>query len=122
MIFERKKNNQLLDKYYMFYKCNDTDNKYRTPNYWNVGYLSHFYYIIGPTILHFFFPLPKIKKLDLNENCQIFKGCRQFNRIELIQNMMKKSEDYKNYINNKFVEPDKFIELCKLKYNSKNIS
>lgn len=120
--FERANNNQLVDKYYMFYKCNDTENKFRFPNYWNIGYLSHFYYIIGPTILHFIFPLPKIKNYDINENCQIFKGCRQFNRLELIQNMIKKSEDYKKNIKDKYIEPDQFIEKCKLMLNSKNIT
>ena len=120
--FERKNCNKLIDKYYMFYKCNDTDNKFRSPNYWNIGYMSHFYYIIGPTILHFVFPLPKIKNYDINENCQIFKGCKQFNRLEFIQNMVKKSEDYKKHINDKYIEPDKFIQLCKLKYNSNIIT
>ena len=119
---ERSNNNQLIEKYYMFYKCNDTDNKFRSPNIWNLGYLSHFYYIIGPTILHFLFPLPKIKNYSINENCPIFKGCKQFNRLEYVQNMVKKSEEYKNRFKEIYMEPDNFIEFCKTKYNSKNIS
>jgi len=118
---ERSNKNILIDRYFMFYKCNDTDNKFRFPNIWNIGYLSHFYYIIGPTILHFIFPLPKLKNYNMDENCPIFKGCRQFNRLELIQNMIKRSEDYKNKIKDNKLEPDAYVELCKKKYNSKNI-
>ena len=33
----------------------------REPNFYNIGFLSNFYYLIGPTISHFFFPLPKYK-------------------------------------------------------------
>ena len=36
---ERSNKNKLIEKYYMFYKCNDTDNKFRFPNIWNIGYL-----------------------------------------------------------------------------------
>ena len=111
--YERSNDNQLIDKYYFLYKCNDTDNKMRFPNLWNLGYLSHLYYIIGPTILHFIFPLPKIKNYSINENCKIFKGCKQFNRIEYIQNMIKKDENYKNRIKDKNMEPDAFVEFCK---------
>ena len=117
---ERSNNNKLIDKYYMFYKCNDTDNKFRFPNTWNIGYLSHFYYIIGPTILHFIFPLPKIKNYSINENCPIFKGCRQFSRLEFIQNMIKKNENYKNNIKDKYMEPDAYLEFCKQKNNISN--
>ena len=113
-------NNQLIDKYYMIYKCNDIDNKFRFPNTWNIGYLSHLYYIIGPTILHFIFPLPKIKNYSINESCPIFKGCRQFNRLEYIQNMIKKNENYKNSINDKYMEPDSYLIFCKKKNNSIN--
>ena len=118
---ERSNKNKLIEKYYMFYKCNDTDNKFRFPNIWNIGYLSHFYYIIGPTLLHFLFPLPKYINYNINENCPIFKGCKQFNRLELIQNMIKRNEDYKNKIKDNKIEPDIFVELCKKKLNSKNI-
>ena len=120
--YERSHNNILIDKYFMFYKCNDIDNKFRFPNIWNLGYLSHLYYIIGPTILHFIFPLPKIKNYTINENCQIFKGCRQFNRLEFIQNMIAKSEDYKNNIKDKYMEPDNYIQFCKTHHEKNNIS
>ena len=53
--YERNKVNNLLDKYYPIYKCNDTDNKFRFPNIFNIGHLSHVYYLIGNTLLHFFF-------------------------------------------------------------------
>jgi len=118
---ERSNKNKLIEKYYMFYKCNDTDNKFRFPNIWNIGYLSHFYYIIGPTILHFLFPLPKVINYNISENCPIFKGSKQFNRLELIQNMIKRSDDYKDKIKDNKIEPDIFVELCKKKINSKNI-
>lgn len=119
---ERSNNNQLIDKYYMFYKCNDIDNKFRFPNTWNIGYLSHLYYIIGPTILHFIFPLPKIKNYSIDENCPIFKGCTQFNRIEFIQNMIKKNENYKNSIKDKYMDPDAYLEFCKNNNKFNNIN
>ena len=119
---ERSNNNKLTDKYFMFYKCNDIKNKFRFPNIWNIGYLPHLYYIIGPTILHFIFPLPKIKNYSINENCPVFKGCKQYNRLEFIQNMLKKSENYKNNIKDKYMDPDAYIEFCKKKYNSINLS
>ena len=115
--YERKKANNLLDKYYPLYKCNDTDNKFRFPNLFNIGYLSHFYYLIGNSLLHFILPLPRIKNYELNENCPIFKGCRQFDKIEFVNNMIKKDEGYKNSINDRYMEPDNFINFCKQKIN-----
>ena len=41
----------------------------REINHYNQGFLSNFYYLIGPTILHFIFPLPKYKNYSLDENC-----------------------------------------------------
>ena len=115
--YERKKTNNLLDKYYPLYKCNDTDNKFRFPNVFNIGYLSHFYYLIGNTLLHFLLPLPKIKNYELNENCPIFKGCRQFDKIEFVNNMIKKNENYRNSINDRYLDPDNFINFCRQKNN-----
>ena len=115
--YERKKTNNLLDKYYPLYKCNDTDNKFRFPNVFNIGYLSHFYYLIGNSLLHFILPLPKIKNYELNENCPIFKGCKQFDKIEFVNNMSKKNEGYKNSINDRYMEPDNFINFCRQKLN-----
>jgi hypothetical protein len=111
--YERKNTNNLLDRYFPFYKCNDTDNKFRFPNVFNIGYLSHFYYLIGNTLLHFFLPLPKIKNCELNENSPIFKGCKQFDKVEFVNNMIKKNEQYKNSIRDRYMEPDNFITFCR---------
>ena len=111
--YERKNTNNLLDRYFPFYKCNDTDNKFRFPNVFNIGYLSHFYYLIGNTLLHFFLPLPKIKNCELNENSPIFKGCKQFDKVEFVNNMIKKNEQYKNSIQDRYMEPDNFITFCR---------
>ena len=116
--YERNNAKNLLDKYYPLYKCNDTDNKFRFPNVFNIGYLSHFYYLIGNTVLHFFLPLPKIKKYEIDELCPIFKGCKQFNKVEFVQNMMKKNENYKEGIDNRYMNPDNFVNFCKEKYNT----
>ena len=117
--YERKNTKNLLDKYYPIYKCNDTDNKFRFPNVFNIGYLSHFYYLIGNTFLHFFLPIPKIKNYELDELCPIFKGSKQFNKIEFVQCMMKKDESYKKSIENRYMDPDKFIAFCRQKNNQK---
>jgi hypothetical protein len=115
--YERNKVNNLLDKYYPIYKCNDTDNKFRFPNIFNIGYLSNVYYLIGNTLLHFFSPLPKIKNYEIDENCPIFKECRQFDKIEFVNNMSKKNVQYKNSIKERYMEPDNFINFCLKKYN-----
>jgi hypothetical protein len=117
--YERKNTKNLLDKYYPIYKCNDTDNKFRFPNVFNIGYLSHFYYLIVNTFLHFFLPIPKIKNYELDELCPIFKGSKQFNKIEFVQCMMKKDESYKKSIENRYMDPDKFIAFCRQKNNQK---
>ena len=115
--YERNKVNNLLDKYYPIYKCNDTDNKFRFPNIFNIGHLSHVYYLIGNTLLQFFFLLPKIKNYEIDENCPIFKGCRQFDKIEFVNNMSKKNAQYKNSIKERNMEPDNFINFCLKNYN-----
>ena len=119
--YERKNTNNLLDRYFPIYKCNDPDNKFRFPNIFNIGYLSHLYYLIGNTLLHFFIPLPKIKSYELDENCPIFQGCKQFDKVEFVSNMMKKNELYKNSIKDRYMEPDNFINFCKQKYNQMNL-
>ena len=119
--YERKNTNNLLDKYFPLYKCNDTDNKFRFPNVFNIGYLSHIYYLIGNTLLHFFLPLPKIKNYELDENCPIFKGCRQLDKVEFVNNMIKKSENYKNSIKDRYMDPDVFVDYCRQKYNQMNL-
>ena len=118
--YERKKTNNLLDRYFPLYKCNDTDNKFRFPNVFNIGYLSHFYYLVGNTLLHFFLPLPKNKNYEIEEMCPIFKGCRQFDKIEFVNNMMKRNESYKNSIKDRYMEPDSYINFCRQKFNQIN--
>ena len=118
--YERKKTNNLLDRYFPLYKCNDTDNKFRFPNVFNIGYLSHFYYLIGNTLLHFFLPLPKIKNYEIEEMCPIFKGCKQFNKIEFVNNMVKRNESYKNSIKDRYMESDSYINFCRQKFNQIN--
>ena len=118
--YERKKADNLLDRYFPFYKCNDTDNKFRFPNIFNIGYLSHFYYLIGNTLLHFLLPLPKIKNYEIEEMCPIFKGCRQFDKIEFVNNMVKRNEAYKNSIKDRYMEPDSYINFCRQKFNQIN--
>ena len=83
----------------------------------NIGYLSHFYYLIGNTLLHFILPLPKNKNYDIDENCPIFKACKQFDKIEFVNNMVKRNEAYKNSIKDRYMEPDSFINFCRQKYN-----
>lgn len=49
------------------------DNKASTYNPYNKGCLANFSYIIGPSIFHFFFPLPKYNQTyDIIENNEVF--------------------------------------------------
>ena len=68
---------------------------------------------------YFFTNLRSSLNYELDELCPIFKGSKQFNKIEFVQCMMKKDESYKKSIENRYMDPDKFIAFCRQKNNQK---
>ena len=96
-------------------------NAKKSQNLFNIGFLSHLYYIIGPTPFHFFFPLPKIKNYENDENCPIFLKCKFPNKLELVKFMAKREPKYKELLNDVESDPNNYIKLCHNFYDSKNI-
>ena len=100
---------------------NTVSSKNEEHNLFNIGFLSHLYYIIGPTPFHFFFPLPKIKTYGNDENCPIFLKCKFPNRLELIKFLAKKDPKYKDLLNDVESDPNNYIKLCHDYYDDKYI-
>ena len=100
---------------------NINSNNYKEHNLFNIGFLSHLYYIIGPTPFHFFLPLPKIKTYGNDENCPIFLKCKFPNRLELIKYLAKKDPKYKDLLNDVESDPNNYIKLCHDYYDDKYI-
>ena len=95
--------------------------KYSIYNPYNIGYLNHFYYFIGNTLLHSIFPLYKIKDYNLNEENPIFQKCKQPSQIEIVKMVIKNDMDIENILNSEDNEPSKFLEFAHKIYNGKKI-
>ena len=93
----------------------------REYNAYNIGFLSNFYYIIGPTILHFIFPLPKYKNYILDENCPALKYLYHSDRLNLFKYMVKKDPSKINLLEEDESSPDVYLENCHKFYEGKNI-
>ena len=100
---------------------NINSNNYKEHNLFNIGFLSHLYYIIGPTPFHFFLPFPKIKTYGNDENCPVFLKCKFPNRLELIKYLAKKDQKYKDLLNDVESDPNNYIKLCHDYYDDKYI-
>ena len=104
--------------------CIDDEKKLgekRDVNYYNIGFLTHFYHLIGPTILHFLFPLPKYKNYNLDENSPIFKRICLPNRFELFRYMVRKDPSKIELLNGGDATPENYLKLCHEYYEGKNI-
>ena len=99
----------------------DDNNGQKKHNLFNLGFLTHFYYLIGPTPFHFIFPLPKIKTYGNDENCPIFLKCKFPNRLELVKFLSKKQPKYKDFLDNVECDPKNYIKLCHDFYDKKYI-
>ena len=99
----------------------NNNNEKKSYNLFNIGFLNHLYYIIGPTPFHFIFPLPKIKNYGNDENCPIFLKCKFPNRLELIKYLAKRDPKYKDFLNDVESDPNNYIKLCHNFYDNKNI-
>lgn len=93
----------------------------KSHNLFNIGFINHLYYIIGPTPLHFLFPIPKIKNYGNEENNPIFLKCKFPNRLELVKFLSKRNPKYKELLSQKESDPNNYIKLCHDFYDNKNI-
>ena len=90
-------------------------------NQYNIGFLTHFYYLVGPSLLHFFLPLNKFKKYTLDENCPIFCKAKYPDSIQMLKYFLKKDENYYEDKVLKPSEPEVFLKLCHQYYDDYNI-
>ena len=100
---------------------NSVSYKNKEHNLFNIGIISHLYYIIGPTPFHIILPLPKIKLYGNDENCPVFLKCKLPNRLELIKYLAKKDPKYKNLLDDVESDPNNYIKLCHDYYDDKDI-
>ena len=104
-----------------FIDCFKNVNKKMKQNPYNIGFLTHFYYAIGPSLLHFFFPLNKFKKYTLDENCPIFCKAKYPDSIQMLKYFLKNDENYYEDKVLKPSEPEVFLKLCHQYYDDYNI-
>ena len=97
-------------------------NLFTNNNVWNIGFLSHLYYIIGPTPLHFIFPISKFQKYAIDENCPVFNECKRPDKVQILKYMIKnKLTDTNTLLNTGDANPDEFIKKCHKYYDGKTI-
>jgi hypothetical protein len=106
------------------YCCWSSDNSERKYNTYNKGYLIHWRYVIGPTIFHLIFPIPKPKIYDVVENSPLFKQTKQSHGFDTAKHLRAISfpgieESLKQQL--EAVDPTNFIELSKKYYFDKTI-
>ena len=103
-----------------FYK--NTNLLFRYTNYWNIGFLSHFYYCIGPTLLNLFFPLPKFKNYCLDEKCPVLMKIKIPDNLQKLKYMLEdKKTDLNSLLDELGSNPEQYIKLCHDYYDGKII-
>ena len=126
-IYENFTNNEKwnfpnIENHFFCCNCYKNSNILKLNNNWNIGFLSHLYYAIGPTPLHIFFPISKFKNYLLDENCPLFKKSKNPNNFQqLIYTIKSKNKDINSLINELGSNPDDYIQLCHKYYDGKNI-
>ena len=88
-------------------------------NQYNIGFLAHLYYLIGPTPFHFIFPLPKNNNYTLNENCPVVEKIKMPDRIEIFKYLVKKDSNNINILDNDDSSPENYIKTCHQFYDGK---
>lgn len=104
--------------FYDFYK---EGNKNMANNPYNIGFISHFYYGIGPSLLHFFLPLSKFSTYTLDENCPLFCKSKNPDTMQMLKFYLKNDANYYNDNILKSSEPDEYMKLCHKYYDGYNI-
>ena len=104
-----------------FYDLYQEKNKLLANNPFNIGFLAHYYYFIGPSLLHFFLPLSKFKTYSLDENCPIFCKSQNPDSIQMLKFYLENDENYYEEKILKPSEPEEFLKLCHKYYDDYNI-
>ena len=104
-----------------FYDCLKKSNQSKVSNMYNVGFLTHLYYLVGPTLLHSILPLPKLSNHVLDENCPIFTKIKFPDRIQILKYYNMKNPNYFKEQIEPASNPDEFIKRCHQYYDGKNI-
>ena len=113
---------QIIEYFYPCFKCKKNYSKHTIKpefNQYNIGFLAHLYYLIGPTPFHFIFPLPKNSDYILNESCPVFKKIKMPDRLEIFKYMVKKDSSQINILNNEESSPETYIKTCHQFYDGK---
>ena len=109
-----------IEMFFPFKKYND--NKFVIYNMYNVGFLNHFYYSFGNTILHLIFPFPKFKDYNYYEECPNFNGCKLPYQLDMVKMKFgKKGTEIDNLLNSPGNEPSEFLKLSHQVYDGKHI-
>lgn len=117
-----KERNPNVERNFICYNIHKTENNYKIKNIWNIGFLQHFYYCIGPTPLHLIFPLPKFKNYCIDENCPFFKQCRYPDKVQSLKYTLKaKNTDFDKLMDSLGGDPEELIKLAHYYYDGKEI-
>ena len=101
--------------------CYLMDNSRRDINKYNIGFLSHFYYLIGPTVFHFFLPLPRYTFYIFREDLPIFQEMKPAGNLLITKYYREKFGMFMNILDTKDNQIDYFMELAHKSYDGKNI-
>lgn len=107
-----------LEKY--FTCCVTKINNCKHYNVYNKGWPSNMESIYGPTLLHFFFPLPKMKKTDIVEQESCFIPNAQVSLFARIKSLNEKQYDKLiNILSNQETQssPLTFMNYARNNYN-----
>ena len=110
-----------IEKKCPFFDIYKKENKNMSTNFYNIGFLNHFFYLIGPSLLHFILPLPKFKNYILDENCPIFMKTKIPDGLELIKYYEENEEGIIKKKIDMDSDPDTFIKMCHINYDGKII-
>jgi hypothetical protein len=117
-----KERNPGIKRNFFCYNVYKKSNTFKIDNEWNLGFLKHFYYGIGPTILHAIFPLPKFKNYCIDENCGFFRKQKNAEKNQLLKYTLKeKKTDFESLMNSLDSNPDDFIKKAHEYYDGKEI-
>ena len=105
-----------------YFLCNIAKNdKNSINNKFNVGFFLSYYYLIGPTILHYIFPLPKFNNLPINECSPLFNKIKYPHKLYFYKEIINIDNKYTYLIVSELNDPNNFIELCHKYYDEEKI-
>ena len=96
-------------------------NKDRFKNDWNIGFLQHFYYFMGPSFLHLILPLPKFKNYVFDEECPVFSKNMRVDNLQMYKYYIHVDKGSKKMLIDDSSDPDNYIKLCHQYYDGKII-